>query len=199
MIATIILAAGGSSRMGRPKQLLHYRGRSLLRHTVDAALAAGCRPAMVVLGAAAESVRQELRGLKVEVVHNEEWPEGIGESIACGIASLRSHGGRVRAVLFLTCDQPMISKQVISRLIEAFDGSPGRIVASEYGGTVGVPALFEREHFKRLGRMSGDRGAQELLLSESARLIRVPWPEGAKDVNTPADYEQLGDGHDVGA
>jgi molybdenum cofactor cytidylyltransferase len=199
MTAAVVLAAGGSSRMGRPKLLLRYRGRSLLRRTVDAALAAGCRPVIVVLGAAAERMEMELRGLKVEAVHNDEWRRGIGGTIARGIATLRSHGESVRAALLLACDQPMISEVVVGRLIEAFDGSRGGIVACEYSGTVGVPALFERSHFERLGGLSGDRGAKSILLKKGERVVRVPWPEGAVDIDSPADYEALANGQDQGA
>lgn len=199
MIAAVVLAAGGSSRMGRPKPLLGYRGRSLLRRTVDAALTAGCKPVAVVLGAAADRMRQELHGLRVEVVHNENWPDGIGSSISCGVASLRSHGESVRAVLLLACDQPLISKGVIERLIEAFDGSEGGITACEYAGTVGIPALFGRAHFERLEELLGDRGAKSFLLDEPERPVRVPWPEGSVDIDTPADYERLDNGRDPGA
>jgi molybdenum cofactor cytidylyltransferase len=199
MIAAIVLAAGGSSRMGRPKQLLDLRGLSLLRRTVDAALAADCRPVVVVLGAAADRMRRELDGLEVDAVHNEDWPDGIGGSISCGVASLRSHGERVRAALLLACDQPMISEGVIVRLIEAFDGSENGLVACEYSGTVGIPALFGQAHFRRLSELSGDRGAKSLLLEDPERVVRVPWPEGAADIDTPADYERLDNGHDVGA
>ncbi len=199
MIAAVVLAAGGSSRMGRPKQLLEHRGRSLLRRTVHAALEAGCRPVVVVLGAAAERMKRELHGLQVDVVHNEDWPDGIGGSIARGVASLHAQGGRVRAALLLACDQPMISKGVIERLIEAFSGSEGGIVASEYSVTVGIPALFGRAYFERLEELAGERGAKSILLEDPGKLVRVPWPEGAMDIDTPADYGRLGNGHDLGA
>jgi molybdenum cofactor cytidylyltransferase len=191
MIAGLILAAGGSSRMGRPKQLLPFRGRPLLRRAIDAALEGGCRPVMVVVGEHAGPIQSELGSLPVEFCVNEEWRQGLAGSIRCGMEALRSRGERLQAVLMLTCDQALLSADVVARLCDAFDGERGRMVACEYAGTVGVPALFERSCFDRLMGLAGDRGAKSVLLGDSTMVLRLPWPQGACDINTPADFEKF--------
>jgi molybdenum cofactor cytidylyltransferase len=192
MTAALILAAGASSRMGRPKQLLTFRGRSLLRRTIDAACEGGCRRVIVVLGAHAELVQAECDLLPAELCINENWRQGLAESIRCGIGLLRSHGELPRAALLMACDQPLVSGSLVSRLCDAFDDAPGRMVACEYGGTVGVPALFEKECFDRLAALRGSEGAKSVLLADPGMLRRCPWPEGARDVDTLEDYAKLG-------
>jgi len=192
MIAALILAAGASSRMGRPKQLLPFRGRSLLHRTVDAAREGGCRRVIVVLGAHAELVQAASDLLPAEFCINENWRQGLAESIRCGIDLLRSHGERPRAALLMACDQPLVSAALVRRLFDAFDDAPGRMVACEYAGTVGVPALFESACFDRLTTLRGDNGAKSVLLADPGMLRRCPWPEGACDVNTLEDYARLG-------
>jgi molybdenum cofactor cytidylyltransferase len=191
VIAALILAAGGSSRMGNPKQLLPHRGRPLILHAVDAALEAGCRPVIVTLGARAALVREALRDKQVELCINEQWRDGIAGSIRLGVAAIEACTPQPRAALLMTCDQPFISAEIVGRLIDAFDGAPGRMVASEYAGTVGVPALFERGCFARLAGLRGDSGAKSLLLAGEKELLRCPWPEGACDIDTPDEYAGL--------
>lgn len=191
MIGAVVLAAGGSSRMGRPKQLLRLGGTSLLRRTVDAALEAGCRPVVVVLGAEAGRSRAEVDGLPVNVVVNEEWREGMASSIRAGIEALIEADLRVAAALLLVCDQPRLSGALLRRVCERFDGRAGRCVACAYAGTVGVPALFERALFDRLARLEGDRGAKELLHQAGDDLLTVPWPDGALEIDRPEEYESL--------
>jgi len=192
MIGAVLLAAGGSSRMGRPKQLLRYRGSSLVRRAARAALDAGCAPLIVVLGAAAEPVRAELAGLPVETVVNAGWAGGVSGSIRLGVARLSLDPRPIRAAVLLACDQPRLDATVLARLMVAFDGRSGSRVACAYGDTVGVPALFERAWFPRLTRLGGDRGAKTLLAECPALLATVPWPEGAIDVDSPEDLPALG-------
>jgi molybdenum cofactor cytidylyltransferase len=191
MIAALILAAGGSSRMGRPKQLLSFRGRPLLRRAIDAAVEGGCRPVIVVTGAHASLIEAELGALPVEFCVNEDWREGLAGSIRRGMKALRSRAEEPRAVLMMTCDQPLVSARLVGRLCKAFDGARGRMVACEYAGTVGVPALFERSCFDRLLALEGDSGAKSLLLADPGMLLRYPWPEGARDIDRPADYAKF--------
>ena len=194
MIAAIILAAGESSRMrGRAKPLLRFGGRPLIRVVVDAALEAGCRPVIVVLGDRAEAIRAEIAKLPIEIVTHPDWSEGMGSSIGAGIGHLLPAPREVRGALLLTCDQPRISSAVIGELTDVFDAVEGRRVACEYAGTVGVPALFERSLFRDLLILRGDRGAKRLLLRDPAKLVRVPWAQGAENINTPEDYQALGE------
>lgn len=191
MIAAVVLAAGGSIRYGRPKQLLRHRGRSLLRHAADCAVTAGCEPVLVVLGPAVELLRKELAGLPVHVIVNEAWPEGMGATIRAGLHALQAQAAGARAVLLLACDQPLITRELLGTICARFEGVQGRMVACEYGGSVGVPALFERERFPELLALSGDRGAKQVLLRHASEVVRVPWPAGALDIDDPEDYAAL--------
>lgn len=184
MVAAVVLAAGGSRRLGHPKQLLLHDGRSLVRRTVEAALAAGCAPVVVVLGAHPEAVRAALAGLDVAFSVNPRWRDGMASSIRCGVERLSAEEG-VRAALLLVCDQPRLTAAVLGRLIAEFDGAAGRRVACRYADTVGVPALFERSLFGELLGLTGDRGAKALLQADPERLRVVPWPEGELDVDEP--------------
>jgi molybdenum cofactor cytidylyltransferase len=191
MIAALILAAGGSSRLGQPKQLVRYRGRSLVRNTAQAALDAACRPVLVVVGAGANEIEPELNDLDVRVVFNRGWQEGMASSIRCGVQALLSREPSVEAVLLLVCDQPFLSSELLREVCAAYDGAPGRRVACEYAGTVGVPALFERSLFDDLLTLHGDRGAKSLLQAARADLIRVSWPDGVVAIDRPDDLKQL--------
>lgn len=194
MTAAVVLAAGGSTRMGSPKPLLQYRGRSLLHRAVDAATRGGCAPVIVVLGAAAHALRPELAGLPVEVAVNEHWEEGLGSSIRIGIEMLVARRTDVDAALLLPSDLPHLSASVVRQMLAAaLDGGHAPIVACEYAGTTGVPALFHRRWFDELCALRGDRGAKLVLLAHPDALVRVPWPEGALDVDEPSDHERLDD------
>ena len=190
MIAAVVLAAGESSRLGRPKQLLPRRGRSLLRHAVDCATVAGCEPVVVVLGAGAEEMRGALSGAGARPVVNADWRSGLGSSVRAGVAALASSAAGVRAVLLLACDQPRLEPVVLRRLVAAFDRG-ARIAACGYAGTVGVPALFDRALFDELLALDGREGARSVLRAHAAEVTAVPWPEGAVDVDTPEDLERL--------
>ena len=190
MIAAVVLAAGESSRLGRPKQLVQFCGRSLIRGAVDAAREAGCSPVVVVLGAQAEAVRREIDSLEVRVVVNGRWREGMGGSVQAGIDDLVGLGAEIEAAVLTACDQPRLSADVLRRLIEAYLGREDRaatMAACAYAGTLGVPALFAQPEFDRLLALEGDRGARGLLRAGAARVVRVSWPEGARDVDTPED------------
>lgn len=189
-VAAVVLAAGGASRMGRAKQLLRYRGESLVRRAVRAAVDAGCRPVVVVTGAAAEAIEGELRGLAVRTVRNAAWAEGLGGSIARGVDEVLREG-TPDGVLLLLADQPHASAEVLRGLLAAFDGAPHSLMASGYEGTAGVPALFGASYLDPLRRLSGDRGARSLFPAAGDALRVVPFPDGAVDIDTPADYERL--------
>lgn len=188
MIAAAILAAGASTRLGRPKQLVEHEGQSLLARTVEAARGASCEPIVVVLGADGETIGATLAGLPVQAIKNPGWPEGIASSIRAAVGFLAESGPPdVEAVLLLTSDQPRITPEVLRSVCDRYDRSPGRMVACEYAGAPGVPALFDRTLFPDLLRLQGDRGAKSLLLYGGESVLRVAWPDGAIDVDRPGD------------
>ena len=149
MIAAVILAAGRSERMGRPKQLLPYRGTSFLRRAVNCAIEASCEPTFAVLGANLDEVLSELEGAAAEVVVNNKWRAGIGTSVSAGVRAVAKNAPEAEAVLLMTCDQPLIAPPLLRKLCKKFDGVERRIVASAYAGTLGVPAVFGRSLFGR--------------------------------------------------
>ena len=190
MIAAVVLAAGDSSRLGRPKQLVEFRGRSLIRGAVEAAHGAGCSPVVVVLGAGAEAVRREIAPLEVRAVVNTEWREGMGASVRAGITELATVSDEIEAAVLTGCDQPWLCAGVLRRLIEAYRGREdptATMAACAYAGILGVPALFARGEFDRLAALEGDRGARDLLRAGDEGVVRISWPEGVRDVDLPED------------
>jgi molybdenum cofactor cytidylyltransferase len=194
-VALLLLAAGGSTRMGRPKQLLDYRGRPLLRHSVEQALGSRCRPVVVVLGADAGACRAVIRDLPVEIVVNEDWTQGMGSSIRAGITALQergeaTHEGAQAAVIAL-CDQPLISSAFLDSLVRLHVEQQTPMVAASYDDRPGVPALFARSLFPRLAAIDFNAGAKTLLQAAGGELLTLPAPQAAIDVDTPEDYARL--------
>ena len=190
-VGVVILAAGASTRMGTPKQLLPLQGRSFLRHAAETALASVCQPVVVVLGAYAERLRQEVEDLPVQVVENLRWAEGMSSSVGAGVAALEATPDKISAVVLTLCDQPFVSAEVINQIVEAYHVTGKPIVASEYAGTLGVPALFSRTFFSELKALRRGEGAKQVIAKHAHEVFGVPFPEGAIDIDTPKDYEQF--------
>ena len=191
-VAAIILAAGASLRMGEPKQLLLFENRTLLRRAVDAALASCCESVVVVVGANAERVCEEVDELPVEVVFNERWSEGMGSSVRAGLESLSvANDEDLDAVVILPCDQPRLSCDVLNDLIESHQASGKPIIVSGYEEIWGVPMLFARELWPELKLLEGKRGAQSVARRRAEDVECVPFPGGAFDLDTREDYERL--------
>lgn len=190
-VGALILAAGESSRLGRPKQLIRFRGKSLVRRIVDAADEAGCSPIAVVLGSEGKKVARELEQTSAAIVENEDWQNGIGASIRAGMQSLIDHAPSLDAVVLLVCDQPLVETEVIKQIITRYGETETMIVASSYSGTLGVPALFGRSHFDELLTLPDDSGAKSIILSKRELVAEFPFPQGKIDIDTLADYERL--------
>jgi molybdenum cofactor cytidylyltransferase len=188
----IILAAGNSSRLGRPKQLLPYRGRTLLTHTVSETLDAGLYPVVVVTGAYHEEVKDSLQGQSVEIIFNPAWEEGMASGIVAGLSNILSLHADMDAVIIAVCDQPFISSVVLLQLVTTFD-KPGKgIVACAYADSVGTPVLFGRSYFERLLELAGNEGAKKLLRQYPDDLATVVFPGGDIDIDTAEDAKRLG-------
>lgn len=188
-VGAVILAAGSSSRMGSPKQTLQYSGESLLRRAALAALGAGCRPVVVVTGAYAELSRRELDGLDVREVLNTGWETGMASSVRAGVEALA--GAAAGAAVLMLCDQPHVTADIISGLVAAHRDSGRPVVASAYGGSFGVPALFGRELFAELARLEGAAGARQVIKRHASEAHFLPFPGGEVDVDTPDDFSRL--------
>ncbi len=181
MIAAVILAAGAGRRMDGPKALLSFEGETLLRRAARAALDAGCRPVVAVIGAWDPG----LGDLAVQTVLNSEAPEGMASSIRAGIAALPPEAD---AALLLTVDQPAVDRALLEALLALAQESPRRPVACAYADTLGVPAVLPRRLFPELRALRGDRGAKALLLREEAAAL--PFPAGSDDLDAPEDLRR---------
>ncbi len=186
-VGGVVLAAGGSSRLGRPKQLLLHEGRTLVRRAAEAAVGAGCEPVVVVLGAHGEAVAGELADLPVRTVDNPEWREGMGGSLRVGVRALPE----VDAVLVLLCDQLRVDAAHLKALMDTFTRTHAPIVASGYEGARGVPALFSRALLPELEALEADQGARKVIVRDPTRVVEVPLPGGGEDVDTAADLSRL--------
>jgi molybdenum cofactor cytidylyltransferase len=191
MIAAVILAAGGSSRFGQPKQLASFRGETLIGRTIDSACQAGCSPIVVVLRSEDEKLYPGLHRNGVAVVQNQQWQRGIGSSIRCGIQCLLSSSPDIEATVLLVCDQPAVDAHVIQGLIELHKTSGKSIVASNYADTVGVPAFFTRAIFEELLSLDDRTGAKSIILRSPERVASMSFPAGRIDIDTLHDLKKL--------
>jgi molybdenum cofactor cytidylyltransferase len=187
----IILAAGESVRMGEPKQLLAYRGGTLLHHAIETALTLPGAPITVVLGAHAARIRAQLGDSRVSITENPDWRTGLGGSIRAGLSALLAAHPGIAAAIFLLCDQPLVSASHLGNLVAMHARTGRAIVSSEYGGALGVPALFSRTLFPELLALHGTDGARQIIQTHPDQAIGVTFQEGAVDIDTPADYARL--------
>jgi molybdenum cofactor cytidylyltransferase len=187
-VAAIILAAGSSERMGRPKQLLPIDGQPMLRHVTEAVCASGLDQVVVVLGAHAGTVQAALVGLPIEIVHNQAWREGLSTSLRAGVGALRPDTG---AVLVVLADQPALTSNLLRQLVERYRATQAPIVAPFHRGQRGNPVLFDRSLFPELLAVRGDRGAREVIERYKDQMERVTCDDPAvvQDVDTLQDYE----------
>lgn len=186
LTAVIILAAGNSSRLGLPKQLIQYDNESLLRGIARKALATRPSEVITVLGFNSDRMRRELDDLPVRVVLNREWSEGIASSVRAGIQAVHPSA---QGALISLCDQPAVTSDLLARLISLC--SPEKtIAATEYNHTLGVPACFHRSLFQELLQLHGDTGAKRVIAQEPSRVTSFSFPDAATDIDTLEDYRK---------
>ncbi len=189
--AIVILAAGESKRLGSPKQLLAYKKQNLLRHSVDTALQTGCPSVFVVLGAGIELLKKELTDKPVIIIENKNWEEGMASSIRCALQNILATILRPQGVIFMVCDQPFVNSTLLLNLLNKKNETGLPIVASSYADTLGTPALFDKNFFKALMQLKGDKGAGKLISDNAAKAATVNFPRGETDIDTAAAYELL--------
>jgi molybdenum cofactor cytidylyltransferase len=190
LITGVILAAGTSSRLGRPKQLLPYRGRPVLQHPVDAATTAGLDDVVVVLGHAAEEVEAALSLPAVaRCVVNPDFAVGQSTSLRVGLRAAHPQSG---AAVVLLGDQPQVRPEVIRALVDAHDHDRRTVALATYGGRPGHPVLFDRAVWPEVESVRGDTGARDLLARHPEWVAPVEvGGEPPPDLDTPEDYERL--------
>jgi molybdenum cofactor cytidylyltransferase len=208
-VAGIILAAGGSSRYGQPKQLLDWHGKPFVRVVAEAALSAGLARLVVVTGSHAEQVERALEGLPLLLVRNRDWRSGQGSSIQAGLRtlnqppvpggsletpSIQASGEEMGAVLFLLADQPQVTPGIMRTLVEHHARTLAPIIAPLVAGQRANPVLFDRSTFPELMTLQGDVGGREIF--KRIQVEPLPWDDAGllADVDTPEDYRDLDNG-----
>ncbi len=190
--AILLLAAGASSRLGRPKQLLIYQHQTLLRRAVETAVtAAEGGSVVVVTGALHEELLPELAGLPVAVVRCREWERGMGASLKTGLTVLEATVGALESVTVMLCDQPHVTPALLRQLRETYAATGHAIVAAEYAGVYGVPVFFGAAALPLLRALPDTAGAAQLLKQHPQLVATVPFAAGAVDVDTEAQYAAL--------
>lgn len=184
----LVLAAGAGTRFGSAKQLARINGQPMLRTVLGRAIEVAGNSVSVVLGAHAAEIAPLLGRMPATVVVNQNWREGLASSIRAGIERLP---GSCSAAMLVLADQPTVSAADLQRLVDAWRCAPQSIVAAQYGGIAGAPVIFPRSDFGALRELRGDRGAQLLLRRYEARVIKVPVPAAAVDIDTPEDLATI--------
>ena len=187
----IILAAGSSSRLGQPKQLLSYQDKSLLENTIEAAKVAANNVVVVILGGNYEPVAGHIENSGIRTIYNSSWEEGISSSIRIGLSGLTQEYDDLDAVVLAVCDQPFMTAGLLQSLIDTANNSGKGIVASSYANTLGTPVLFTAKHFDDLIALKGQDGAKMLLAKYQDEVVSVPFKNGEIDIDTPEDYNKL--------
>ena len=177
--------------MGKLKQLLPHSGRTFVSHAVQQAVEAGFAPIVVVVGAEADVVRAAVAAQPVEIAQNQQWQLGMGSSVVAGIKQLQEVSQYSAAVALLLADQPLVTATHLKTMRRLLYTEPAPIVAAEYDGTLGVPALFKRELFATLASLPSDVGARHLLRDCGYAVTPYSLPEAAIDIDTPEDLAAL--------
>lgn len=190
-IAILILAAGDSSRLGKPKQLLSFSNKPLLQYVIEQAQSSALGPVVVTLGGNASAITNTIDLTNVDVVDNEDWEQGMSSSIRAGLKQVLEKYPSTDAVIVMMCDQPFVSAGLLQQLSkkQAYDGKA--IVTSLYDGTMGPPALFHQSIFDELMKLEGDKGAKGVIKQHLNDIATVDFPQGNIDIDTVQDYTKL--------
>ncbi|WP_439475384.1 nucleotidyltransferase family protein [Algoriphagus formosus] len=188
----IILAAGSSSRLGRPKQLIEFQGKTLIQRAVKFAVKSKTNSLVVVLGWNPELIQSGFDSTQTPSVINENWEEGIASSMQVGLRFLMENEQPDQVILML-CDQPFVDTKLLDQLILAKKKSGKGIVACTYSDTLGVPALFDQKYFEEMLALKGSEGAKKVILKNREDVFTVNFPLGEIDLDTEADIEKLKD------
>ncbi|WP_318342912.1 nucleotidyltransferase family protein [Flagellimonas baculiformis] len=190
-IAVVVLAAGGSTRLGRPKQLVEFKGKTLLERTMDNVDNLGFQTKILVLGANLKDIQEKIDGEGYSVVFNEEWEQGMASSIKIGLEAALSIENELDHVLFLVSDQPFLELENLHKLVHTQLTQKPMATYSQYGNDIGVPAIFGKETFPLLLQLEGDEGAKKLMHLEGFDFCTETFKKGVFDVDTEEDVQQL--------
>ncbi len=187
-VCIVVLAAGNSSRMGKPKQLLPVNEKTLLNHTLDQCLESKASLVIVVLGSNFQLISDTITSNHVHILNNARWQQGMGSSISCAMRYVKSNCSELDAVLFALSDQPLVTVKQYNNLINKYITSNKKIVCSRYKEVLGVPAIFDKKYFGDLEKLDGQLGAKELIKKNLNTVDSLNMGECLIDVDTPEDY-----------
>lgn len=191
-IAVIILAAGASSRMGTPKQLLKWKNTTLLGHALKTAKGLNQSKIVVILGANFELIKAKVNLDKCEILKNKNWEEGLGKSIVTGVSHILRNDINIDGVLVMLADQPLVDGSYLNTMIIEYREGPFQIIATSYkNGKQGVPVLFDKAYFEELSQLNDDKGAKEILRKYAENVTIIDAPHDVSDIDTLKDYEAL--------
>lgn len=191
MTVCLLLAAGSSSRMGKPKMLLPFNGKTLLQHTLDEIRKIRDCKTVVVTGCYHLLLKEILQQQHIDFIQNENWEEGMASSIQKGIQYLNHHYPEADSVIITVCDQPYLSSSLLQQLVTVQKQTGKGIVASAYNNTTGTPVLFDKKYFKKLVMLSGQYGAKKMVQQFLHDTATVAFELGAVDIDTEEDYNTL--------
>lgn len=191
-ISIAIMAAGASSRMGSPKQLLKWGEYNLLGHTIRTALDSIASEVVIVLGAYNELIENEIKHHPVTIINNKNWNLGLGKSIACAAEYILKRKPKTQGLLVVLADQPLIDTDYLNELIHSFSPNQNEIIASIYDNNKkGVPVLFDKLYFEELSNLDDDSGAKKLLVIHESFVKTLKPPVKNVDLDSKEDYKTL--------
>ncbi len=191
LVGGILLAAGGSTRLGYPKQLLELDGKTLVEIALEKILQILPQTITVVTGGSAEKVRAKLKGKNINLAYNENWQSGMASSIKTGMQNLLKRLPEVDAVMICLCDQPFLTSDHLEALLKATEDKPQKIIASHYNNLASVPAIFKKSVFEDLLNLEGQQGARRVIRKSEEQTFTVPFAKGIYDVDTVEDWEKI--------
>lgn len=190
-IPILLLAAGSSSRMGQPKQLLPWGSQTLIEHQIQTLLQTG-NPVNVVLGSSSNLIIPVIEKYSLDIFINADWESGMGSSISLGISQIIQKFPDANGVLITLLDQPLITTSYIEKMLGAYQPDSQQILVSRSAsGWTGVPVLFDQCYLKELTELSNDEGAKKITKRHEKNVILLDGGEILEDMDTPETYQQL--------
>jgi len=187
-VCLVVLAAGNSSRMGKPKQLLPVNEKTLLNHSLEQCLESEAERVIVVLGSDFQLISDSITSNHVHVLNNPRWQQGMGSSISCAMRYVKSNCSDTDAVLFALSDQPLVTVKQYNNLINKYVAGIKKIVCSRYKEVLGVPAIFDKKYFDEPEKLEGHVGAKDLIKQNLKTVDSLDMGEYLTDLDTPEDY-----------
>lgn len=186
----ILLAAGSSSRLGKPKQLIKIEGKTLIQRAIEEVQMSKAWELVVVLGWNPKLIQAGIQSENIPIVINENWEQGMASSMQAGLRYFQKQS-QLDQVILMLCDQPFVSSSLLDQLIELREKSDKGIVACSYSNTLGVPALFDQRYFPEMLELNGSDGAKKVILKNQEDVVVWDFPEGAIDLDTEEDLEKV--------